>query len=313
MLQEKEKIEQNDKRLTGMVAVHADDLGINNEITDKIIYCINNGLITSTSIVCNTEGFEYAVGKYLTNVAPFYLRLHINLVEGKPVTPAEEVPLLVNKQGEFRYSFFTLWMKYLFSSQRTKIALIHQIRSEIVNQLRKFKNAIGQGAIIGIDSHTHLHMIPFVLNIILRLSDSEPIAFIRLPREKFYFSIKDVCNYCSLNIIKHIVLNILCLCQHRKIRKRGIKTNSYFIGVLATGRMTISSVRAALKQLKRKGENLSVEILFHPGGVANKETVTWTNKNGFKRYYASVNRKKEANILQGVGLKKIIVLSDFAL
>lgn len=289
-----------------LVTIHADDMGISEEITENILRCVNKGIVSSASVVCNTPAFDQAINTYKENAIPFKLRLHLNLVEGTPLESGEGIPLLINQNGEFRYTFLSLWLKYSLSGKKVKQKFREQLKIEIDRQICKFRSAIGPGVKIGLDSHTHIHMLPFILDIILDLSERAGITFVRLPKEKFYFSPGDWENYCSLNIVKNLLLNFLCFTQQNKIKARGIETNSYFIGVLATGKMTISSVKKALETLKKKRGIKTVEILFHPGGVEEAGSINWTGKRSFKSYYFSANRKKEAALLKSRELNQLI-------
>ncbi|HEX8020636.1 ChbG/HpnK family deacetylase [Mucilaginibacter sp.] len=287
------------------IKIHADDFGMNNEITDNILSCIHHGTVNSVSIVNNTPGFEYAAGKYKNSPTPFRICLHLNLVEGSPVSCVKDVPLLVDHTKEFKYTFLSLWLTSFFFSSKKKKKLNDQIRLEIYNQLKKFVIAFPEIKTICIDSHTHVHMLPFVMDNIIQVAKMQKIDTIRNPHEAFYFCRDDLPHYFSLNIIKKVLLNFLSNKQKLKISSNGISTNDRFIGVIATGKMTTKSVNAALK--KEKDPLIkSIEILFHPGGIQKKASAIWTNKEIFKSYYASCNRKREAAILKSDTFKKMI-------
>lgn len=150
-----------------------------------------------------------------------------------------------------------------------------------------------------------MHVIPFIFKIILEISDTIPITYIRMPREKFYLSLQDFGNYFSINLIKHLVLNLITKQQIRAVRSRKILSNDYFIGVLATGNMTVSSIKNALNVIRYRKDVL-IEILFHPGGVSSADTVTWTKKDTFRRYYSSVRRIKEARLLTDPSIGEVV-------
>lgn len=285
------------------IHIHADDFGLCKEISDNILDCVNHGQINSVSIVCNTENFEYSIGNYKNLEKNIRLCLHLNLGEGSAVSKISDVDLLVDSKGEFKFLFVSLWLKYLFSTSNTKSKLRNQIKHEIENQIKLLKNAIGENVTLNIDSHMHVHLIPFILDIILDLSKQHKIEFIRTPYERKYFSLKTFKNYFSANILKNVLLNYLSKKAKRKLNNHHIKSNEFFIGILATGRMTNFDVISALKSIKNAN---SFDILFHPGGVKNKKSVTWTTKSAFKSYYSSQNRTFEANILKSEKFKMTI-------
>ncbi len=289
------------------IYIHADDFGIGNEITDNILDCIHNGVINSTSIVCTTDSFSYGIDKYKSVSEKVRVCLHLNLVEGTPLTPKEEANLIVDETGEFKYSFLMLWLKYSLSSNTIKTKFREQIRKEIEYQIIKYKNAIDDQTPLRVDSHMHFHMIPFVFECLLEVSEKYNIAFVRNPYElKYGYGYVRMRNHLSLNFIKNILLNRLSKKYITKAQKKGIQTNEYFVGVLSTGRMTYRDVSSALSKIKNKKKPESVDVLFHPGGVKSRESVLWTNKNAFKSYYSSHERSMESEVLKGDELKNLI-------
>ncbi|MBL0684172.1 carbohydrate deacetylase [Aquimarina mytili] len=289
------------------IYVHADDFGIGNEITDNILDCIHNGVINSTSIVCNTEFFSYGIDKYKSISEKVRICLHLNLVEGTPLTPKQDADLIIDETGEFKYSFLMLWLTYSLSSGDRKAKFREQIKREIEYQVIKYQNAIGNQTPLRVDSHMHFHMIPFVFECLLEVSEKHNITFIRNPYElKYSYGYARMKNHISLNFIKNILLNRLSKKYITKAKKKGIQTNEYFVGVLSTGRMTYKDVSSALSRVKSKKSPDSVDILFHPGGVKDKGSVLWTNKNAFKTYYSSYERDMESEVLRSNELKNLI-------
>lgn len=287
--------------------LHADDFGICHEVTDDIMDCIDSHCIYRTSVICNTEGVTQAAKQFTARNGDFAVGLHLNLVEGSPISTPTEVDQLVSRRtGEFKHSFLMLWKDYILGNRRKKELLRKQIRLEIENQIltfNKFFNKDGEG--LHIDGHTHIHILPFVLNIIIDLSKKYNIRSIRLPNERFFLCTRNLRHYLSASMVKHIVLKILSRTQVDKLKKSGLKYNDYLIGVLATGEMTHENVASALSALKGIKEDAVVEILFHPGGVRYKVSVNWTSNMQFINYYADVNRRKEKNLLCNGSLKDI--------
>lgn len=290
-----------------IINIHADDFGIGNEITDNILDCINSGSVNSISIVCNTNNFKYGIEKYTSIPKKIRLCLHLNLVEGKPISSKEEVNLIVDKSGEFKYSFLSLWLFYILASKVKKRKISEQIKTEIDNQIDKYKNAINSNTPILIDSHMHFHMIPFIFKSLLGLHEKHKIDFIRNPLElKYFYGFTKMKNYLALNFIKNILLNHLSKKSIRRAKELGIKTNDFFVGVLSTGRMSYKDVDSALSSIQRKQKPKSIDILFHPGGVKNKESIDWTKKNAFLQYYSSIERKNESQVIKDDNFKSLI-------
>lgn len=292
-----------------IIFVHADDCGLHQENVDRIFACIEHGCLNSLSMICTTNGFEYGVNRYRKITGKtIRVHLHLNLVEGKPISRKEEVSLIVDENGEFKYSFLTLWLKYWFSNSKHKAEIKRQFRMEILAQMNKFKSAYGQNQPIGVDSHMHLHMVPFIFDTILEIADQAKIQYIRNPYEQFYFSLKDLKNYFSANIIKHFLLNYLSKKQFPRATKKGMQSNAFFIGVLATGNTTQSSVASALAAIQRSSMPFvgAVEVLFHPGGISHPEKITWTTNQVFKQYHPAIARHTEAQVITSNQFKDLV-------
>lgn len=290
-----------------IINIHADDFGTSDEITDGIIDSINDGLVNSISIITTTESYINSMNKLKNVNDDVRLNLHINLIEGYPCTPKSEIPDIVNQSGEFKYTFLALWIKYLTSSRKEKEKITNQIRTEIECQINKYRDHITDEVPLRIDSHMHFHMIPFIFDILLELSNRYNIKFIRIPYELRYYNSATNKNYISSNIIKNVLLNSLARFKSEKLKESNIGRNDYFIGVLATGNITLPDLNSALKAISTKGNPKSVDILFHPGGIKDVKSITWTNKKMFLDYYTSINRKQERHLLKNKETKKTIL------
>jgi predicted glycoside hydrolase/deacetylase ChbG (UPF0249 family) len=99
-----------------VIHVHADDYGLGEEISNNIIDCINYGIVNSISIICNTKDFIDSIKIIKKSTNGVRMSLHINLMEGSPITDPSKVYMIINKDGEFRYSFITIWLKYILST-----------------------------------------------------------------------------------------------------------------------------------------------------------------------------------------------------
>jgi predicted glycoside hydrolase/deacetylase ChbG (UPF0249 family) len=279
------------------IILHADDFGISREISKNILDCVMIGSINRVSIICNTD---HNNKKYLS----LNKGLHLNLVEGKPISNRKEIRSLINAYGEFKFSFLSYILQYYFSSSKKKQIFKRELSLEIENQIKRY---IDLYAIrdIHIDGHTHIHILPFILDIILQLKDKYNIQSIRLPKEKFYFG-GPYKNYFSSNLIKHIILNFLSYLQINKIRTAGLRYNDYFIGVLSSGSMTIKSLTKALAVLIKKRQNMVIEVLFHPGFVNDKREINWTKNDDYLKYYSDLKREKEKKVLLSEEYKELI-------
>lgn len=132
--------------------VNADDFGLSRAVTDAIIDCHLNGIVTSTTIMVNTPAFEYSVLK-AKELAELGIGLHINLTQGKPVSDVNDVFSLLNDKGEFLNNAEQRKNLMFFNPIKYK-----QLKKEISMQ---FQKAVDSGIrLTHFDSHHHITGLP---------------------------------------------------------------------------------------------------------------------------------------------------------
>jgi predicted glycoside hydrolase/deacetylase ChbG (UPF0249 family) len=286
--------------------INADDFGLTKSITDRILDCHDRGCLNSVSIIPNGMAFGYAIKEYKKR-KNLEINIHLNLAEGRAVSPAGDVDLLVDDNGCFKHSFLSLYFASLFSNAKTKRILTRQLKIECLAQIDKVVRNIKAGTKINIDSHMHFHMIPLVFDVLLEIHDKNT-KYIRLPIEPFYFhfaSLHSLKNYFGKNIIKHFLLKILAAYNIKKINSNPVLLGcEYFIGVLFTGNTTFASLKKALRKIP---ERCYLEILFHPGFTEEKEWATLDGSIRDRGFHISANRKIEYSILQSMEFRKLIL------
>ena len=88
-----------------MIYISADDYGLCTDASVHIKEGIRDGALNKVSVFPNFDEIEINRIQSCGDVRP---ALHINLVEGRCLAKPEEVKLIVNEQGMFRYSFLGL-------------------------------------------------------------------------------------------------------------------------------------------------------------------------------------------------------------
>lgn len=81
--------------------INADDFGLSDGVTEGIIQAWRDGVVTSTSVMINIEGAPERVAATHAVHPDLPIGLHLNITTGSPVLPPEEVPTLVDENGEF--------------------------------------------------------------------------------------------------------------------------------------------------------------------------------------------------------------------
>lgn len=275
-----------------MPTITADDYGLSRGVIDTILETVDRGMVSHISVLTDGEAFDYGIEEFLKRTDRLTLAVHVNLVEGAPTADPSSVPLLVDTNGMFKYSVEGLWFAYLVSSQHAEFR--RQIRHEIEAQIAKVSSALrGKASIASINGHQHVHMLPFVFDVLMEMG---PLPPIRIPYERFV-----VPGALSLATIwKRIpgwtVLSLLCLRNRSKMSGRAF--SEHFVGLLFSGRMPLAHVRASLGNLKKEAVHPdSTEVLFHPGCASEGEFGKWRTSRANVDWHFAPGRREEHDLL----------------
>lgn len=286
--------------------VHADDFGVSRGVTDSILRCADEGILDSVSAVVNRDAFDYAIGEHRRRKG-IRLVLHLNWVEGRPLEPRESMGLLTDERGLFFHSFFSLWRLHALGDAARRERLEDEIRRETVAQIRRLRGAVGADLPLQVDSHRHLHLIPFVFRVLLDVARQESISCIRIIREPLVFDRSLLSAGLPFHIAKHTLLNGLCRRHRSELAARGIDHPDYFVGLLYSDRMSAGVVRAALERVRaRAGRDTTLELLFHPGAAAPGEESLWDAYPAYRAFYFSPCRDDESRSLRSNELRELL-------
>ena len=292
------------------IRVHADDLGLSRGVNDSILDCADNGVLDGVSLLANGDAFDHAVDA-LAARPDLRVHAHLNLCEGGPVLPPGDVDLLVNDAGHFRHSFTSLWRAYISAGGAERRALRDQVAAEWMAQAQKVAAAL-DGRPVGIDSHRHYHAIPFLFDIALDVAEAVRADHVRIPQGPGPLAIHGGAMplaFPPLNLVKLLLLNVLCRPARRKLAARGLASSDHFIGVLHGGAMKRSVVGASLAAVHRRAAGVgdaTVEVLFHPGSVAEDEGAPWPDAGPIAEFYCSSDRRREADELKHPEMAEIL-------
>jgi glycosyltransferase involved in cell wall biosynthesis/predicted glycoside hydrolase/deacetylase ChbG (UPF0249 family) len=137
-------------RGTCKVIVNADDFGISERVNDAICDAIGRGKVTSVTILANAPHLDEALNR-IPHFPQCSFGVHLNLTEFEPLTSGVGAKLLVDKSGQMSRHITSL-----FPSP----ALMEAIYEEWCAQIRLL---MSRGVSVShIDSHNHIHTVPFV-------------------------------------------------------------------------------------------------------------------------------------------------------
>ena len=276
-----------------MIYFCADDYGISRSSNTRIEECLKKGVLNKISVLPNGDVSDFNERLFGENIK---LSLHLNLVEGYPLSKKEEVSLLVSDKGFFKHSFIGLFFLSLFGNRRL---LEKQLYNEIKAQIDFWKNKMGENTPILIDSHQHTHMIPLIFRTLMRVIREEDVEveYIRIPAEPILPFIKSPSLYLTFSpvgLVKQWLLKFLNFANQKELKKANIKSAA-FMGILFSGRLTEDKINKLLPHYKKQNEN--IELAFHSGFLERGEPLIDGCRPGFKKFYYSQWRREEYNTL----------------
>lgn len=276
-----------------MIYFCADDYGISKSSNTRIEECLKNGVLNKISVLPNSDALDFKRRLLGENVK---LSLHLNLIEGYPLSKKEDVSLIVSDKGFFKYSFIGLFFLSIFGNRSL---LEKQLYNEIKMQIDFWKKEMGEETPILVDSHQHTHMIPLVFKTLMRVIKEEnvEVEYIRIPAEPILPYIKSPSLYFKfrpIGLIKQWLLKFLKFVNRKELKKANIKS-ALFMGIMFSGQLTEDKINKLLPYYKKQNEN--IELAFHPGYLESGESLIDGFRKDFKKFYYSKWRRIEYDTL----------------
>lgn len=243
--------------MTKQLIINADDLAMSVATNLAILESHARGVVTSASLMANMAAFDHAVEQVLRPNPRLGAGIHLCLTSGRPLLAAEEVPLLVDREGQLRHGF--LGLIGLLRSRHGGDALA-QIAREWQAQAARI-DACGI-AVDHLDSHHHVHVIPELFPLAAEIARRRGLA-VRLPHEALPISWANLLTLPRRavrgNVLKKAILSRFA----RRARRAGFDVfhAHHYFGVLDSGAMTRTAWRSILAAL-REGVT---EVNLHPG------------------------------------------------
>lgn len=267
--------------------INADDFGLTNSVSIDILKLFDKNLLNGTSVIVNGLASE----KILINLKDFNsenLKLHLNLLEFKPLSNFELYDFIDEKKN-FNNNFIKILSSYFFSNEKKKKEIITCFKKEITLQIEKFKDIYGLDK-INLDSHQHLHYLPFINKIIEDIKYEVNIEKKRLINERIF--LKDFLDVNSLTlsnipIIKKTFFKIFNRINNFKTDKK------YTIGLCENFSLNNKYLLKRLNNLFEK--DVDIEIFCHPGRAIKNEL---DGKSKFIDFYTSAKRDDEKTFLK---------------
>jgi chitin disaccharide deacetylase len=239
--------------------VNADDLGWTDGVNRGIVEAFHHGIVTSASLLANGATFAGAV-ETARSAPALGVGVHLNLSDGPPVADRETVTSLLNDDGEFANGPESLFLRRV-----RRGPLLAEVETEWDAQIQKVCDA--GIAPTHVDGHKHVHMLPGLFEIALRLAKRHGIGAIRVSLEASGLrkALSSGTKRHAAVVMKQGVqargLKLLARDAREQAERAGISTSDYFCGIAQTGQLT----REGVEQFMRSLPDGTTELVCHPG------------------------------------------------
>lgn len=240
-------------RARRILIVNADDFGLSEGVNAGIVRAHREGILTSATILANAPAFGDAVRRAGENPR-LGVGLHLNIVRGRPLSPPEEAPLLLDARGNFRP----------FRVRKMTPRFLAQAEREYRAQFAKAQSAGVRLTHVDFEKH-HAWQSPLYA-LAARLAAEHNVPGIRSLREPVWFSLRTA----GWPGLRNVCMSAALRTGFRFGGER-VKTTLFspdcFFGQLHIGKMTEQSL---LRLLANLPPGVS-ELMTHPGEPAADE------------------------------------------
>jgi predicted glycoside hydrolase/deacetylase ChbG (UPF0249 family) len=261
------------------IVFHADDLGMNAAVDAGIFDCFQYGVLTSTSVLANgptaasalnrlgdlnesrcsggRPHFNSRAGLSALNL-PFDIGVHLNLVQGRPLSDRDYPMALLDQQGRFLdlgplfFKLLTTPRRYWYADVERELAL--QISWMLDHGVRPTH----------LNGHRYVELIPAIGEIVLSLARRFSINVVRVPRERNLsrttWPTRGIAAS-SLAEVKRCFAQIFL----RKARTAGMRYPDSFFGTAHAGAISLDALQ---RRLSTNSSERLLEVGVHPAQSA---------------------------------------------
>ena len=260
--------------------VSADDFGLTKSINAGIVKAMREGVVTALNLMPSGKAFEDAVS-LAKGLGTKEIGAHLSLTESVPVSDPNKIPSLIAKDGRFYKSYKDLFLRLLPG----KI-----VSDEIYVELKAQLDRLTKAGIkpLSISSHEHIHMMPVVLKIFLKLAAEYDIPSIRCVRSEPVIPPIGV-----KKVFKFLIGRYLANVNAEGCKCSTIRCADNFLGFLDSGSLNETILERMITSLK---EGVT-ELVCHPGFIGPEV---------LERYRFHLNCEDELFALTSKKIRKLI-------
>jgi len=156
--------------------INADDYGICREVNRAVEHLIRLQKLRDVSVLANGECYSDTVD-FLAGRPSVSVGVHLNVVEGRPLSATKEIGMLLDANGQFA-ALVRILGRWLRAPKEVSKAVEIEWRQQIERLLRDGIEMTHA------DSHQHIHAFPPFWRILVKLCREYGIAGLRFPCER---------------------------------------------------------------------------------------------------------------------------------
>lgn len=257
--------------------INADDYGICPEVNRAIENLVEAGKLKNVSVLANSWFFDETI-EFLQKNPECCVGIHLNTVEGIPLSPKKDVEILLETDGQFA-GLKQILLRWL----RAPFAVSKAVEKEWRKQIEHLSNH--DLKIIHADSHQHIHAFPPFWRILSKLCREYKIPCLRFPAEK---------NNIRLRKPSAFALRLNAELSKKFSFDNKIYYNEHFLGFKRAG---VYGAEAIIGDLENLRQGIT-ELIVHPSLY---DGLPYPKMRGELEYQALLNPKlqnkiEEANI-----------------
>ena len=271
--------------------ISADDFGLSGGVNRAVEQGWRDGLLTAASLMPGGQSFKEAV-KIAKRNPGLQVGLHLTLVQGRAVLPPEQIPALVDAQGNFSDNPVAAGFRY-FMDRGLYCSLKREIEAQIVR-------VVDAGiALSHLDGHLNMHLHPTVFRILTELMPRYGISSFRLSQERLAENLRFDGERRFGKSVETFIFRRLADHARPELDRLGIAYATEVKGLLNSGRMTEEYLLDSLDGL-RDGVT---EFYFHPGVLPDAEITRRMPDYRHQEELAAITSPKVRERLQELGIQ----------
>ncbi|MBO0723442.1 MAG: ChbG/HpnK family deacetylase [Blastocatellia bacterium] len=226
--------------------INADDYGACNKVNQAVEQLALMGRLGGVSVLANGDVWAQAVN-FLRDHSEISAGVHLNVVEGQPVSVAPDVRVLTDEEGFF-VGLRTMLIRWLLNPAGVSRAVEIEWRAQIERLIQ------ARVKLTHIDSHRHLHAFPLAYQIAEKLCYEYGILALRWPHER---------EKAALRRAGSMALTACLRLTKTLVWRKGLRHNNNFLGFSRAGAYGVAEL---IEDLRMIPEGVT-EIALHPSMV----------------------------------------------